>query len=186
MRQQLQDDLLLKVDGDRTKFREVVELARRMAKRDQGTSHPHQPTYNTDDYDEYNDNPTWWYDYDGRDWENYDDETYWEDDGWYDEGWDEGDYNDDQQQHDDTGHDGSDYWGKGKKRGSSQGSKPSSSPSSTGCDLCGSKWHDRHNCPASNNAKQEELLVKPQNEQGKGSGKGKGYARRRKGKGLRK
>ena len=198
-------DLRLKVNGDLTRFNDMVRLQNKITKnelasqdqqqgyRGYGYQSNHHDDDHTDYYDgwEYPDDDSWyWDDYYG-DW-FYDDgtdyyATTYEDDSWDYDGdpnWEEEyDYNNNAEPTDENSEQ---YKGsKGKGKGKGKGKKPEGDQ----CTKCGSKYHNSDHCPLNEGSKSGK---------GKGDsnysdnntdlddyygGKGKGKGKRRKGKG---
>ena len=140
-------DLRLKVDGDLTRYTEMVGLYLKICRNEEATLDQHHgyKQFQANDYDDYDESG--YYDEWGY-WTYYDDWN-WDYDE-YDEYYD--DYDDDYQgdygyEVDDEEPDTEEYYGGKGKKGKRKDKGNGKQPSGQQCARCGSKWHNEHNCP---------------------------------------
>ena len=164
-------DLRLKVNGDLSRFRDMIRLQLKISK-NESASHDQQEGfknhYGGDNYwseEGYDYHDDYYYDEDYHD-DSWDDYHYDEanDDDWYSPDWQTG-----WQDYDDQSHDTYDelYGGKGKGKGKdkskskgksdddggSKGKGGGKQPSGSQCTACGSRWHSTETCPMKDAAK---------------------------------
>ena len=207
------DDILLQVHGDMRRFEEARTLMLRLAHRSFDQSHA-APTLhygeaaenetdfenswsNVSDYwadQDWNDAVNYYNGYDGPwnydswyeqswnddEWHHHDNYYDKDDDGWYEAGWQDEEANHEEEHGEEKETVEEFYKGKGKHRASTMG---------LGCSICGSKWHNTHNCPMKGSGK-NGLGAPPSYgpprkgfNKGKSKGKGKSYGKKGKGKG---
>ena len=164
-------DLRLKVNGDLSRYRDMIRLQLKISKNEQASMDQHggYKNYHGDSYNDYDmtytDGDSWWYDdadssyYEDWSYDDWYDDYYEHDDSlyqWYDDYDYDHNYDNGSTHHQDSNHDHNndtstydDYYGKGKKGG--KGKHKGKQPSSSQCTSCGSKWHNTDNCPMKDN-----------------------------------
>ncbi len=155
-------DLRLKVNGDLSRYRDMIRLQLKISKNEQAADEQHHGYKNihyediTSQEDPYDmsreDDDGWWYthddyygeDYYGDSWQ-YDNLDDWYQDDWYDhEEWYPEPSPEPTQPSQDATSESEDFYGKKGKKGKGKGGKR---PAGDQCTQCGSKWHSTENCP---------------------------------------
>jgi len=146
-------DLRLKVNGDLSRFGDMLRLQNRISKNEEATKDQrrgyrdyHEASCDDDTEwhaDPWNSHDDAWWQSDVWDWQpdSYDDDSeYWQDSQqWYDDD----EYGSYEQPYDEENYKGEKSFGKGKKGKGKKGKQPTGGQ----CTTCGSKFHDTSSCP---------------------------------------